>query len=285
MIDIAIATCSSHPNLGMQDRGVVLALADLGIRAAPLVWNDTAANLDGVAAVVIQSTWDSHLDPLAFLAWARGVQARIPLFNPVHLLEWNLNKRYLRALERQGIPVTPTLWGEPGSTVDLRHELKERGWTRIVIKPAVSAGATETYIYDLAMLDTAQATLDRLRAHGEVMVQPYLVAFETEGERSYIFFDGVFSHSVRRPPTLQSAERSFAESHIIDPIHHELRLAQQVLATIDDTPMYARVDVATNNDGIVRLQELELVEPCLFTSLSPDAQTRYAQAIAARLGD
>jgi hypothetical protein len=33
----------------------------------------------------------------------------------------------------------------------------------------------------------------------------------------------------------------------------------------------------------VRLQEVELVEPCLFTSLAPGAQQRYARAIASRL--
>jgi hypothetical protein len=132
-------------------------------------------------------------------------------------------------------------------------------------------------------MDLAQATLDRLCAQQEIMVQPYLFAFETEGERSYIFFDGVFSHSVRRPPTLRTAERSFAEPHTIEPVEHELQLAKQVFEQLDDTPLYARVDVATNNDSIVRLQELELVEPCLFTDLSPGAQTRYAEAIAARL--
>lgn len=283
MLDIAIATCASLPDLGPQDRGVVPALADLGIRAIPMVWNDPQARFDSVEAVVILSTWDSHLDPLGFLAWARRVQTRTPLFNPLRLLEWNLNKRYLRGFERQGIPVTPTLWVERGDSVELRGELVERGWTRIVIKPAVSAGATETYIFDVTQLDEAQATVNRLCELGEVLVQPYLIAFETEGERSYVFFDGQFSHAVRRPPTLKSAERSFEESHSMAPIDYELQLSKQVLAAVGDTPLYARVDVATNNDGVVRLQELELVEPCLFTDLSPGAQTRYAQAVVGRL--
>ena len=283
MIDIAIATCSYHPDLGPHDRGVIAELAELGIRATPLIWTDATASLDPFAAVVVQSTWDSHLDPLAFVTWARRVQARTALFNPLHLLEWNLNKRYLRELEQQGIPITPTLWVSAGSSVDLHHEVSARGWTRFVIKPVVSAGATETHIFDLRDMDAAQATLDRLVARVDLMIQPYLLAFETEGERSYVFFDGAFSHAVRRPPTLKSAPRGFTESHEMPPIEAELHLSRQVLEKIGEAPVYARVDLATNNDGLVRLQEVELVEPCLFTSLAPGAQQRYARAIASRL--
>jgi hypothetical protein len=285
MIDIAIATCSYQPELGAHDRGVIAELAELGIRATPLIWTDTQANanLERFAAVVVQSTWDSHLDPLAFVTWARRVHARTALFNPLPLLEWNLNKRYLQELERRGVPVTPTLWLSAGSSVDLRREVSERGWTRFVIKPVVSAGATETYIFDVEAMELAQATLERLVARRELMVQPYLRAFETEGERSYVFFAGTFSHAVRRPPTLASAPRGFDASHDMPPIEAELQLSRQVLERIGESPVYARVDLATNNDGVVRLQEVELVEPSLFTSLSPGAQQRYARAIADRL--
>lgn len=285
MIDIAIATCSDHPDLGHHDRGVIAELAELGIRATPLVWTDAEANarLEKFAAVVVQSTWDSHLDPLAFATWARRVHAQTVLLNPLPLLEWNLNKRYLQELEQRGIPITPTLWLSAGSSVDLRHEVIQRGWTRFVIKPVVSAGATETHIFDVDAMALAQATLDRLVARHDLMVQPYLLAFETEGERSYVFFAGAFSHAVRRPPTLESAPRGFDESHDMPPIEAELQLARQVLERVSETPVYARVDLATNNDGVVRLQEVELVEPSLFTSLSPGAQQRYARAIADRL--
>jgi hypothetical protein len=285
MIDIAIATCSYHPDLGHHDRGVIAELAELGIRATPLVWTDATATVEKFAAVVVQSTWDSHHDPLAFSSWARRVQAQTALFNPLPLLEWNLNKRYLQELEQQGIPITPTLWISAGSSVDLRREVAQRGWTRFVIKPVVSAGATETHIFDLGEMDLAQATLDRLVPRLDLMIQPYLLAFETEGERSYVFFDGAFSHAVRRPPTLESAPRGFDESHDMAPIEAELQLSRQVLENISETPVYARVDLATNNDGVVRLQEVELVEPCLFTSLSPGAQQRYARAIANRLSN
>ena len=37
---------------------------------------------------------------------------------------------------------------------------------------------------------------------GSMMVQPYLASVETGGERSLIYFNGEFSHAVRRSPVL-----------------------------------------------------------------------------------
>ncbi|WNZ63164.1 hypothetical protein QEG98_05090 [Myxococcus sp. MxC21-1] len=47
--------------------------------------------------------------------------------------------------------------------------------------------------------------------------------------------------------------------------------------------LYARVDVATDNAGQSRLQELEATEPRLFLSLDAGAADRLARAIVAKL--
>jgi hypothetical protein len=115
------------------------------------------------------------------------------------------------------------------------------------------------------------------------MVQPYLTAFETEGERAYIYFDGAFSHAVRRPPGMADSPRGFQKPHLFEPIPDELRLAEDVLAAVGQPLLYARVDVATDNEGRTRLQELEATEPSLFLHLDPVAPVRLAQAIARKL--
>jgi hypothetical protein len=153
----------------------------------------------------------------------------------------------------------------------------------VVLKPVVSAGALKTYRFPRAEREAAQACLETLAAEAEVMVQPYLTAFETEGERAYIFFDGAFSHAVRRPPGLQSTPRAFQKPHLFAPLPEELRLAEDVLAAAGQPLLYARVDVATDNEGRPRLQELEATEPSLFLSLDPAAAARLAQAIARKL--
>lgn len=256
---------------------------DLGIRAAPAVWSDPNGAWASAGAVVVQSTWDSHIDPTRFLAWAKAVEQERLLLNPVRLLEWNLHKSYLRDLSGRGVPVTETEWRQRGEPLDIARLLQARGWDRAVVKPAMSASAYETHVVSIEDIDLAQPLIDHLLGDHDVLVQPYLRAFETEGERSYIFFDGRLSHAVRRPPTLATATRSFDDPVRFDPQPSEAGLAQAVVDALDEMPLYARVDLAANNDGVVRLQELELIEPCLFTLLADGSAEQFACAIARRL--
>ena len=282
-MEIALATSADFPDLGPHDRALVGTLAELGLIARPLIWSDPEAPWNHAKLAVIQSTWDSHFHPAEFLAWADRVAGNVPLHNPAPFVRWNLHKGYLRDLAAKGVSVTPTVWLARGATLELAPLLRERGWQRAVLKPAVSAGANETHVIN-GLDETAQSTLDRLSATHDVMIQPYLNAFESEGERSYIFFDSILSHAVHRPPTLKSAVRSYSEPSVFVPQDRaELDLAHSVIAAIDSKLVYARVDVATNNDGVVRLQEVELVEPSLFTSLAPGSVQKLARTIAARL--
>jgi hypothetical protein len=279
--DIALATSDSYPELSHHERGVIDELKQLGLVARPVVWTDPGDAWRDARLVVIQSTWDSHLRPGDFLRWVDRVHAVKPLQNPSSLVRWNFDKNYLLELEEAGVAVTPTVWLKRGETVDLDALMRDRNWDRVVIKPTVSANANETHVLSSDIPGSAQVALDRLARNHDVMIQPYLYSFESEGERSYIFFGGVFSHCVRRPPTLQSAPRGFDLAIPIVPVTGaEFELAQFALGKLPATPLYARVDVATNNDGIVRLQEIELVEPCLFTSLVPGSAARFAREIA-----
>ena len=114
--------------------------------------------------------------------------------------------------------------------------MRERGWDTVVLKPTVSAGALKTYRFHRSQLEAAQSSLDQLAAEGEVMVQPYLTAFETQGERAYLFFDGAFSHAVRLLLGIKDLPRGFAQPHLFEPIPEELRLAEDVLAAVRPAP-------------------------------------------------
>lgn len=282
-MDVAIVTWSGLPQLDSYDAPLLSALADLKLVAKPCVWDDPSMDWSRPKAAVVRSAWDSHLRRDAFLAWAGKVGRLTRLFNPAEVLRWNTHKSYLRELEAKGIPVTPTEWVPRGGTLNVASLVRERGWEAVVVKPVVSAGALKTYRFGREALEAAQAQLDALAGECEVMVQPYLTAFEREGERSYIFFDGEFSHSVRRPPGLVGSPLPFPEPHAFAPRQDEVGLAHDVLAAVGRPLMYARVDVATDNEGRTRLQELEVTEPRLFLTLDAMAPKRLARAIARRL--
>lgn len=282
-MDVAIVTYAGLPQLDAYDAPLLPALTALGLDARPCIWDDPKVDWGTVKVAVVRTTWDSHLRRDAFLAWADRAAYYARLYNTPDVLRWNTHKAYLRELEAKGIPCTPTVWVPKGGTADLGAIMRERGWDSVVLKPVVSAGALKTYRFPRTELHAAQACLQTLAAEEEVMVQPYLTAFETEGERAYLFFDGAFSHAVRRPPGLKDSPRGFQQPHLFEPIPEELRLAEDVLAAVGQPLLYARVDVATDNEGRCRLQELEVTEPSLFLSLDPAAPLRLAQAIARKL--
>jgi hypothetical protein len=282
-VDVAIVTWSGLPQLDSYDVPILAALAELGLEARPCIWDDPAVDWSVPRAVVVRTAWDSHLRRDAFVAWAGKVGRLTRLFNPADVLRWNTHKGYLRELEAKGVPVTPTVWVPKGGAPDVAALMRERGWEALVMKPVISAGALKTYRFGRVALEAAQAQLEALAGEGEVMVQPYLTAFEREGERSYLFFDGEFSHAVRRPPGLKDSPLPFAEPHAFDAPPDELALAHEVLAAVGRPLLYARVDVATDNAGRTRLQELEVTEPRLFLTLDARAPGRLARAIQKKL--
>jgi glutathione synthase/RimK-type ligase-like ATP-grasp enzyme len=291
---VALATCREFPLLDDEDRLLIPALAELGITAVPAVWTDETIDWSAFDAVVVRETWDYSQDRPAFITWIRAVEAVTLLLNPAAVMEWNTDKRYLRTLAEQGMPVVPTLFLEPGD--DPMGWTPAVGYADFVVKPAVSAGSRDTMRYASdASLDDARAHVRGLLDAGRtVMIQPYLEAVDTIGETAVLFLGGQFSHAIRKGPLLargvegERVEGLFVQEQIDprDPTSAELEAARRIVACIPggfENVLYARVDLIPGPDGMPQLLELELAEPSLFLSHNDGAPARLAEAIAARV--
>ncbi|MFC4907961.1 ATP-grasp domain-containing protein [Actinomadura gamaensis] len=278
---VAIATFSLIPDGGAEAALLRAALADLGVTAEPVVWNDPAAGWPSYDLTVIRSTWD-YIDHRAeFLAWADSLPN---VANPASVLRWNTDKRYLRDLAAAGVPTVPTLW-DPDDLPD---------WDEFVVKPAVSAGSRDTARWRRGVEDEqARAHLAALRG-APAMVQPFLSAVDTEGETALVYCDGEFSHAARKAPILRAGAGVEGLVTGADgrgaitparPTEAQLALADRALSAVPGGSdlLYARVDMVTGPDGTPVLMELELTEPSLFLDIAPDSAARFAKAIAARL--
>jgi O-ureido-D-serine cyclo-ligase len=123
-----------------------------------------------------------------------------------------------------------------------------------------------------------------------VLLQPYLARVDEHGETALLFFDGEFSHAIRKGPLLKRNEGPtaslYAEESITPrvPSADEMDVAQRALAAIPFAQplLYARVDLIRDDDGAPRLLELELVEPSVFLEHADGAATRFAAAILRR---
>lgn len=279
---IAFVTHAGLPELSADDR---LAVEELGRRGAEVeaaAWDDPAVRWSAYDRVVIRSCWDYHRRLDEFLAWLdRMEEEKIPLRNPASVVRGNVDKAYLVDLAAAGLPVVPTVRLEHGTIVDFVGLLAERRWSEVVVKPSVSASAFRTLRVGRGEAAAAQGELNQLLAASGVLVQPFLAEIQTAGEWSLIFFNGEYSHAVRKRPgagdfRVQQELGGSAEPE--RPAAALIEQARAVVATIRGPWLYARVD-GVEIGGVFTLMELELIEPSLFLGSDPQAPARFAAAI------
>lgn len=244
--------------------------------------------------VVIRSTWDYQHDPVGFLdALARIERAGVPLHNPLDLVRWNLDKRYLRDLAGRGVPIVPTVWLDrlgPGALAEVFDKV---GSDEIVVKPVVSANAYATY---RLQRQTAHEVAESVEAHfagRALMAQPFVPAVVEEGEFSIFYFNGEYSHAILKTPSQGDFRVQEDHGGLIRAVQPSAALraaSDTVLAALDEPPLYARFDLVrstADEDSADRfwLMEAELVEPALYFRMDEGSAARFAQALHRRYAD
>ena len=274
---------------------LLAALRTAGADVHEVDWDDDAIDWSRFDLVLLRSTWD-YFDRLReFLAWAERVAQRTRLLNPLDVIRWNTDKHYLADLARAGVPVVPSAFVEPGENplpiIDAL--LAAHPSTRdIVVKPAVGAGSRDAQRHARGDRDAIAAHVRRLLDRNRsVLLQPYLERVDEHGETALLFFDGVFSHAIRKGPLLKRGEDSTAGLYADEtvepraPSADELDVARDALAAMpfEKPLLYARVDLIRDDDGAPHLLELELVEPSVFAAHADGVAKRFVQAILRRV--
>jgi len=255
----------------------VLLRAGFSVEAREWTAPGDLAGFDLVTPLV---AWGYHLDPPRWHALLDLLEREsIPTQNPVPLLRWNSDKRYLAELGAKGIATIPTQLVEALDEAAL-HGARSAFGDELVIKPIISASADGTH--RLSALDPIPED-SRGRT---MMVQPFLRSVSEEGEYSIMLFGGKFSHAiVKRPksgdyrvqPHLGGTEQPCAAPE------GAIQLAHAALAAAPAEATYARVDMVRDNEGKLAIIELELIEPALWLQHAPDGGASFASALRAAL--
>ena len=248
-----------------------------GFEVEPRPWTEPAV-LSGFDLVLPLVAWGYHLDPPRWHALLDQLECEEPkILNPVPLLRWNSDKRYLAELGGKGVAVIPTRVVESLDEATLADARSEYG-NELVIKPLVSAAADGTYLLQ------AHDPLPRASLGRAMMIQPFLRSVAEEGEYSIMLFGGAFSHAiVKRPkagdyrvqPHLGGTERPCA------PPPGAIDLAKAALAAAPAEAVYARVDMVRDASGALAIIELELIEPSLWLQHAPDGGESFVSALLA----
>ncbi|MDK6635493.1 hypothetical protein QP250_24855, partial [Klebsiella pneumoniae] len=107
---VFLATSENLPNLSEDEQGLPDALRDRGIEPVVAVWSDPSVNWGQSDLTVVRSVRDYAKAPKQFMKWAYSVPR---IANSAKTMEWNMDKHYMQALEKLGLPVIPTVWLEP----------------------------------------------------------------------------------------------------------------------------------------------------------------------------
>jgi glutathione synthase/RimK-type ligase-like ATP-grasp enzyme len=261
------------------------ALEARGVAPIPLVWDDDLDDWAQFDACLVRSVSDYHLKYSKFSEWVKRVGDATTLWNPPGVTLWNADKSYLRDLADAGVPTIPTHWVERGNDACLTDILDSHGWKEAVFKPAVGLGAQQLHRVRRGE-DEAQQALDSLLTRHAVLVQDFLPSVSEHGETSLIYIDGTLTHTVRKYPGADDfrVQKTWGgTSTTCKPTRTERDVADMALSQLDETPLYARVDLVIDQAGTPALIELELIEPDLFFRHEPTAAACLAEAIAVRL--
>ena len=282
---VGLATTAAARGLDEDHAPLAAAFAGLGHTAAAPEWEDPAVDWGAFGLVLLRSTWNYTEDLPRFLAWADSVAAVAPLYNPIPVLRWSTDKRYLLDLERAGVPIVPSAITAPGEA-----------WSapaaeEYVIKPAVGAGSRGARRFLASEVDEARRHAARLHEEGyHALTQPYLHSVDDHGETALMIFEGEFSHAIRKGPLLRRGGGEVAglfAAETIDPRvpgADELDVAMRAVAAIPGAaPLYARVDLIRDPAGQPCVLELELAEPSLFFNYAPGSAANLARRALARL--
>lgn len=274
---IALVNCAVLPEPDPDEAPLLDALRRAGHDAATLAWDDADQDPGAFDACVLRATWNYHRRIGPFRDWLHRAAQRTRLINPLETVLWNLHKRYLTDFESRRIPIVPTAWADHGSTTDLPALTKARGWSRFVIKPAVSAGSRDTRVFRAdTQLDDACGFLEASAAREDSMIQRYMPSVEQGGEVSIICIDGRISHAIEKRVRFAGEDESVA-ARPLDEAHR--RFAQAVLDACPVPSTFARVDVMRTDGGGIVLSELELIEPSLYFDHAPGSADAMAEAI------
>ncbi len=287
--------------------GVVAALSARGVDAE-LVHIDLVDRLDlrnvHLVNVRMARGYQHRVD---FVAEVERLHARlsqayprpIAMANPLRVVQAGADKgRYLRSLAADGIETVPTRWLRRGTRLVIAEAMEEARWSEVVLKPLVSSGSWRTIRVSRfgasshrshfalgADGGAHQRECDSLLATHDACLQLFMPQILEEGEVSFVFLGGTFSHAVRKTVGDDGGwwahERLGGRNYPFVPSADDLAWAQSVheaLVARYGELCFDRIDGIRGPHGRFLLLECELAIPRLLLP-EGNAFARYASSI------
>jgi len=269
-------------NVLLEDGLVQKALEKQGLKTIRLSWDDPDFDWSNTKYALFRSTWDYFNKFQEFSTWLNKVSKHTKLLNDESIIRWNIDKHYLQDLEKKGIHCTPTIFIEKEEQKTLSEIYKEHNFNETVLKPVFSGAARHTYRLNTNNLAEYESIFNELITKEAMMLQPFQYKIVSEGEKSLILIDGNYTHAVlkiAKSGDFRVQDDFGGTVHKYEPTKKEISFAEKTVNACNPKPIYARVDIFTDNDNNIALAELELIEPELWFRNNNAAAEELAIAI------
>lgn len=265
-----------------EDNYVKNALEKLELNVARIAWDDKDFDWSSTKYLLFRTTWDYFNRFEEFSNWLNKVSQVTQLLNSERIIRWNIDKHYLQDLRQKGVHIIPTIFIEKSSRTSLKILHKENNWDETILKPCISGGARYTYKLNLNNLEKHENIFQKLIKNEAMMLQPFQHSIVKKGEISLMIFNGRFTHAVLKKAKKGDfrVQDDFGGTvHNYIPTAKEILFSEKAVKSCIEFPVYARVDITTDNDGDLAIVELELIEPELWFRNNPQAADFLAEGI------
>lgn len=274
-------------NVLLEDKLLKQALEARGLRVKRDTWDNNQFDWSSTRFVLFRAIWDYFHRFAEFDLWLNTVKQQTQFINPYPVIQWNLDKHYLKDLQQKDINIPPTRFLEKDQKASLNELFNESSWEQAILKPAIAGGARHTYLLDKTNLAKHQDIFQQLIAEESLLLQEFQNNIVTKGEVSLMIFGGKYSHAVLKKAKQGDFRVQDDFGGSIQPYNatpDEIAFAEQVVAKCKPlSPVYARVDAMWDNQDQLCVSELEMIEPELWFRTNENAANLMAEALVNHL--
>ena len=146
----ALLTMKDLSKFECYDNLIVNPLEEMGWICDQVPWDtNKLIDWDQYDSVIIRSTWNYQENFLKFINVLKEINSSsADLQNPIDIVEWNLNKQYLKDFENKNIKIVPSQWFNNFIPKEIIQSFLNFNSKKIIIKPCISANADYTYILE-----------------------------------------------------------------------------------------------------------------------------------------
>ena len=292
MTDITLLTCRAYykpdnvtpyiQNILLEQELLKSAFEAQGLKVDITYWDNPSYEWQQTKSVLFRTVWDYFERFDEFWEWLEQVKTKTRLINSYELIKWNIDKHYLRDLKNNGIQVVPTYFADRGNNISLQEIANLNDWKHIVIKPAISASAFNTYKIINDEIEQKEQLFHELLQTHDMLVQPFFPTISELGEASLMVFGGKFTHAILKKAKAGDfrVQDDFGGTvHDYNPTQEEIKFAEKVFQSCTSLPIYGRVDIVWDSNKHIYLSELEIIEPELWIRNRPESANKIAEAV------